>query len=697
MRKNLPVQNIRKAFPKGAYLVSQTDTKGVIVSVNKAFADISGFSESELIGSPHNIVRHPDMPAEAFADMWQTLKDGHPWRAAVKNRSKDGSYYWVKAFVVPVSHDGKLEGYLSVRTEPSENEIRQAEALYADIRSGKKAFPKWRQTGWGALSINAKTKILAGSICAIMAAQGFWSATRFSSLAEHTRQVAEERMAPALLARQTANVLAENRSQIMLALQHDPANPNSKLHDHDVSLHVQKTMDNRKAANDLLEKLGAMLPKDGPMREKFNALREARESFSKLGVNPAREAIKDGKWTDAGALLLTGVNPQWAKLSKAADDLSSALEAAADEAKSQAAKDAESTRNALWASMAAALIAAMAASQYIAGSVSRRIRVAKDHLERIGDGILTDEIEISGRDDAGELLASGALAQARIKAILDEVQTAAAESKAAAESCRSIAELSARLADEQLQSAQATAGAAEQMAVSASESAAGAEHSKELAIQVTRCARQASSAFAQATSEAHRATDTVAAAADSIGKLASVADEITSFAKQIDSLASQTNLLALNAAIEAARAGESGRGFAVVADEVRKLAESSAAASSSISALVTQISQAANESSQSVGRSVDEVTKAIEGLAGANAQLEEVSKAGEASRQSSEDIANGAQEQKKASELVAQSVERISQSAERSAQANAQSAGENARIADISRRLEGWLEKFKLR
>jgi aerotaxis receptor len=117
-------------------LVSATDLKGKIQYCNPAFISVSGFSREELLGAPHNIIRHPDMPAEAFADMWATIRKGRPWTALVKNRRKDGDHYWVRANVTPVIENGTTVGYLSVRTKPSRNEIDRAQALYAQMRGG---------------------------------------------------------------------------------------------------------------------------------------------------------------------------------------------------------------------------------------------------------------------------------------------------------------------------------------------------------------------------------------------------------------------------------------------------------------------------------------------------------------------------------------------------------------------------------
>ena len=136
MRVNEPVTNREVFLPEGETIVSRTDPGGRITFVNKAFIDISGFTAAELIGAPHNIVRHPDMPREAFADLWDTIKAGRPWEGLVKNRTKSGDFYWVQANVTPVTEGGRITGYISIRLPPPRARVAMAEAAYARIRNG---------------------------------------------------------------------------------------------------------------------------------------------------------------------------------------------------------------------------------------------------------------------------------------------------------------------------------------------------------------------------------------------------------------------------------------------------------------------------------------------------------------------------------------------------------------------------------
>lgn len=137
MRRNYPINDVETLIQSDQYLISKTDTKGRISYANPAFIKVSGFTQEELIGQAHNIVRHPDMPPEVFADLWNTLKEGKAWEGIVKNRRKDGGFYWVKANAGPIIEQGAVTGYASVRTRASKEEIMQAEQLYEKMSLGQ--------------------------------------------------------------------------------------------------------------------------------------------------------------------------------------------------------------------------------------------------------------------------------------------------------------------------------------------------------------------------------------------------------------------------------------------------------------------------------------------------------------------------------------------------------------------------------
>ncbi|WP_016956891.1 methyl-accepting chemotaxis protein [Catenovulum agarivorans] len=136
MRRNQHTIDKEVLVQANEELVSTTDLRGVITYANEAFIRVSGFTKEELIGKNHNLVRHPDMPKQAFADMWQKLQAGRSWRGIVKNRCKQGEYYWVDAFVTPIQQGGKVTGYQSVRTRPEPTHKQKAQTFYQSLQRG---------------------------------------------------------------------------------------------------------------------------------------------------------------------------------------------------------------------------------------------------------------------------------------------------------------------------------------------------------------------------------------------------------------------------------------------------------------------------------------------------------------------------------------------------------------------------------
>jgi aerotaxis receptor len=178
MRTNLPVSHQEYPFPRGQTLVSTTDTKGRILYCNPSFVEVSGYEKDELLGQPHNLIRHPDMPEEAFRDMWATIASGRPWSAPVKNRRKNGDFYWVMANATPLLENGQPVGYMSVRTEATREQVASAERLYATMREEKaqsrvvhalKAGRLVKNTVWGKLAESLQLGLAAKVLVALLA------------------------------------------------------------------------------------------------------------------------------------------------------------------------------------------------------------------------------------------------------------------------------------------------------------------------------------------------------------------------------------------------------------------------------------------------------------------------------------------------------------------------------------------------
>ena len=171
-------------------LMSTTDLHSYMTHTNDTFVQVSGFTLQELLGQPHNIVRHPDMPKAAFADMWYTLQKGEPWSGIVKNRRKNGDHYWVRANAVPMVRNGQMTGYMSIRTRATEDEVAAVEPLYKALNEGrsKQRIHKGLvvRKGWlgklPAMPLRWRVRSVMAVLFAVMAATLVASAAGWASL-----------------------------------------------------------------------------------------------------------------------------------------------------------------------------------------------------------------------------------------------------------------------------------------------------------------------------------------------------------------------------------------------------------------------------------------------------------------------------------------------------------------------------------
>ena len=168
MKINLPITGRSVDFAPDANILSTTDLDSRITYANPDFINVSGYELSELLGSTHNVLRHPDMPAAAFSHMWQTLKAGRSWMGMVKNRCKNGDHYWVSAYVTPVMQNGETVEYQSVRTHPTPERVAVAEACYAALRAGP--MPLWRRLP--TLGLTSKIALLVSAVLGAVMAIG---------------------------------------------------------------------------------------------------------------------------------------------------------------------------------------------------------------------------------------------------------------------------------------------------------------------------------------------------------------------------------------------------------------------------------------------------------------------------------------------------------------------------------------------
>lgn len=424
MKLNLPITGQEKQLPAGASLVSRTDTKGIITFVNDAFVDASGFSREELLGSSHNIVRHPDVPPSVFEGMWRTLKRNLPWRGVVKNRCKNGDHYWVAAQVVPVRKNGETIGYMSLRSAAEPSRIPKAEAAYRAAA----ALDVVGESGNGVLKklLSVKNGVAFGIlfVTLLMIAGGILGITglQLSNNAMHTLYY--EEMRPVQDIGRINFLMAENRTQVALALHHSPDLHSDEEFDHTVSEHLE-TITRNKQEIDTLWATYSALPHSATEQQLSNEYAQARSQFVTGGLLPARQALERGEYLEAESLLLKKVTP----LYRDADNrVTVLLNFLSDKAEHNFHEVEE--RNQQISSVAIGGLAIGIAMVVLSGFFFFRGTVsplndAVDALERISEGNLSGNCETNGYGEPGRVMNAVAVMQLHLKAMMDETRQSA--------------------------------------------------------------------------------------------------------------------------------------------------------------------------------------------------------------------------------------------------------------------------------
>jgi aerotaxis receptor len=657
MKNNLPVRQNEIPFPQGKYLVSKTDLKGIITYANDAFVEISGFGRDELLGANHNLVRHPDMPEQAFGDLWQTVQGGQPWRGIVKNRAKDGSFYWVEAFVVPLQKDGKTTGYMSVRSPPTPAAVASAEDLYRKLKEGKAKLSS--TTGWlSGLSLRSRMLWAVVGVMLVLLGGAYVGVTGLRDSNQALERVYKQRMEPLSKVSRLSALVSDARTQLMLALQHDPANPLSNLHDHAIDKHFDAIMAGRQEVDKLLSDLKSaeLAPEDRRQLEKIN---EVRVRYRAEGGNPMQEALKRGDFASAQAVLLKKVVPLLQEYANLCDELTRQM-------LSSSQRDYEASKErytlqfnlSLWGSLIS-LLGIAGGGVLLIRSVVNPIRRAVRHFERIAEGNLTGDIDFSGRDELGQMMSGLATMQVHLKVMLDEINANSSIIQARSMQLQDEMALVVKQSQEQFDRVQSTAAATEEFSQSVVDVADSAERAAVAAMSSQQLVSDSNTSISSSMDATERVVSAVQESSATIGALNDSIDRIGAITQTIKEIADQTNLLALNAAIEAARAGEAGRGFAVVADEVRKLAERTGSSTSDISGMVAEIQSATHLAVESMSQAVREVEEGVGMMRDSVSGLNRITvTSGDVSLQARH-IAEAAKEQAVASEQVAGNMEQI--------------------------------------
>ncbi len=693
MKTNLPVTETEILLPPERLLVSKTDLKGVITYANDEFVNVSGYSREELVGSSHNIVRHPDMPPQAFNDLWATVKKGAAWRGVVKNRAKSGDYYWVEANVVPVTKDDRIVAYMSVRGAASRQQVAEAEALYRRLNETRKPLPGQVANPFKSL----KFRLIAFSLVVLLliVASGFIG---FSVLRESQSTLNEayrEQTEPALALEKTLTLMNEAYRHVALGIMHNPLGDSAGLHVHPLSLHLDAVTNQIAAIKDLRGVLAQRRP--GPEEARLlEAFKTAENAYVEKGLLPAREALAAGHYELAASLTESTLSPRYDDARNSARLLGEYIQQDRGRHQGSSAVAYERSKQLFVAVLVGSVLFVMFFVLFMLRAIMQPLRDITRYFLRISEGILYDPVDISRRDEFGEIYSSLAVMQTNIKVMLDNIQAAVRAL------LQSSADLDAQMfmvtmqSQHQQQEVEGVAVSTEEFSQAVREVADSAQQAADHAQASKLLVGTCSATLCRSLDANEKVVLTVNEASGIIGDLSQSIQRIGDVTSAIREIAEQTNLLALNAAIEAARAGEAGRGFAVVASEVRKLSENTAASTRDISGLVANIQAIAASAVASMAQAVREVDLGVVQMRDGIADLDEITESSQAVDSMAQHIASAALQQANAGESVATSMESVAQLVERNTGIAQQAALLSKGLMGTAERLKKCLEDFQL-
>jgi len=408
MRMNTPVTNVEYELRDDSSIVSKTDLKGLITYVNPEFIEAAGFTEKELIGQPHNLVRHPDMPEQAFADLWATLKKGRPWTGMVKNRRKNGEHYWVVANATPIFEGTSCIGYMSVRSKPTRTQVDSATAAYRLFKEGRqgnlcikegkvvKNNPLQKLNLFAHMTIKARLIMVIAILSVLLVAIGVVGLVGMDKADEGLRTVYEDRTIALGQVTDIGRAILRNRlAEADAIIASDAANTNRRLDEIALNIaEIDKTWAVFKSTH--------LTPKEKKLAAQFNANRDV---FVKHGQKPVMALLEQGRYAEA-KLKYDHVEELYQPVRQSIDALNQLQLDVAKLEYEAAIFRYGMIRNFAIGLISIGLLLAVSLGWFVIRGMVRSLEAARNQMLRISQEHYHDEIEVKQADEIGLLLYS---------------------------------------------------------------------------------------------------------------------------------------------------------------------------------------------------------------------------------------------------------------------------------------------------